>query len=147
MLNILRTENFPRLIQDYQYLMLITTVIRKGLLPYSTLHMLQLKRSKNSKPVTVAERSKACTVFARSEDGIVGSNPTQDMDVWCVCVCVFLCLGRGLATSWSPVQGDLPSVNDQETEKSALCSEVGASSQMGAKRKKKKRIQILAQHH
>ncbi|PNF20358.1 hypothetical protein B7P43_G12827 [Cryptotermes secundus] len=47
-------------------------------------------------PVTVAERSKACTVFARSEAGIVGSNPTQGMDV-----CVRLCLstGRGLATS------------------------------------------------
>jgi hypothetical protein len=26
------------------------------------------------------------------------------------CVCVVLCLGRGLATSWSPVQGVLPSV-------------------------------------
>jgi hypothetical protein len=37
------------------------------------------------------------------------------MDVWCVCVCSFcdcvvLCLGRGLATSWSLVQGVLPSV-------------------------------------
>jgi hypothetical protein len=32
-------------------------------------------------PVTVAERSRACTVFARSEAGIVGSNSTQDMDV------------------------------------------------------------------
>jgi hypothetical protein len=32
-------------------------------------------------PVTVAERSKACTVFSRSEAGILGSNPTQDMDV------------------------------------------------------------------
>jgi hypothetical protein len=32
-------------------------------------------------PVTVAERSKACTVFARSEAGIVGSNPTQGMGV------------------------------------------------------------------
>jgi hypothetical protein len=55
------------------------------------------------KPVTVAQRSKACTVFARSEAGIVGSNPTQDMDVWYVyvllCVCVALCVGRGLATS------------------------------------------------
>jgi hypothetical protein len=30
-------------------------------------------------------------------------------------------------------------VNDQETEKSALYSKVGASSQMGAKRKKKKK--------
>jgi hypothetical protein len=37
--------------------------------------------------VTVAERrSKACTVFARSEVGIVGSNPTQGMDDWCLCV-------------------------------------------------------------
>jgi hypothetical protein len=32
-------------------------------------------------PVTVAERSKARTVFARSETGIMGSNPTQNMDV------------------------------------------------------------------
>jgi hypothetical protein len=32
-------------------------------------------------PVTVAERSRACTVFARSEAGTVGSNPTQGMDV------------------------------------------------------------------
>jgi hypothetical protein len=32
-------------------------------------------------PVTVAERSKACTVFARSEAGILGSSPTQGMHV------------------------------------------------------------------
>jgi hypothetical protein len=32
-------------------------------------------------PVTVAERSKACTVFVRSETGIVVSNSTQGMDV------------------------------------------------------------------
>jgi hypothetical protein len=38
-------------------------------------------------PVTVAGRSRACTVFARSEAGIVGSNPSQCTDVWCVCVC------------------------------------------------------------
>jgi hypothetical protein len=36
-------------------------------------------------PVTVAERSKACTAFARSEAGTVGSNATQGMDVCCVC--------------------------------------------------------------
>jgi hypothetical protein len=36
-------------------------------------------------PVTVAERSKARTVFARSEAEIGGSNPTQGMDVG-VCV-------------------------------------------------------------
>jgi hypothetical protein len=28
------------------------------------------------------------SVFARSEAGIVGSNPTQGMDIWCLCVCV-----------------------------------------------------------
>jgi hypothetical protein len=32
-------------------------------------------------------------------------------------VCVVLCLGRGLPTSWSLVQGVLPSVNDHETKK------------------------------
>jgi hypothetical protein len=35
-------------------------------------------------PVTVAERSKAWTVFACSKTGIVGSNPAQGVDVWCV---------------------------------------------------------------
>jgi hypothetical protein len=92
-------------------------------------------------PVTVAERSEECAVFARSEAEIAGSNPTQGMDVWCVCaffcICVVLCLVRGLATSWSPVQGVLPSVNYQETEKSDLCSKMGASPQVGASGSKK----------
>jgi hypothetical protein len=39
-------------------------------------------------PVSVAQQSKACTVFALSEAGIVGSNSTQGMDVWCLCVYV-----------------------------------------------------------
>jgi hypothetical protein len=40
------------------------------------------------------------TVFARSIAGIVGSNPTQVVDVYvCLfCVCVVLCVGSGLAT-------------------------------------------------
>jgi hypothetical protein len=42
-------------------------------------------------PGTVGEQSKAYTVFARSEAGIVCSNPIQGMDVWCVCVCVCVC--------------------------------------------------------
>jgi hypothetical protein len=40
------------------------------------------------------------TVFAHSNSGIMGSNPTQAMNV-CVrlfCVCVVLCVGSGLAT-------------------------------------------------
>jgi hypothetical protein len=56
-------------------------------------------------PITVITRSKAWTDFARSNAEIVGSNPTQGMDV-CVrlfCVCVVLCVGRGLA------RGDPPS--------------------------------------
>jgi hypothetical protein len=36
--------------------------------------------------ITVATWCKAWTVFARSNAGIVGSNPTQGMDV---CVCVY----------------------------------------------------------
>jgi hypothetical protein len=44
--------------------------------------------SSNDWPVTVAERSEVSTVFARSEAGIVGSNATQGMDIWCVLPCV-----------------------------------------------------------
>jgi hypothetical protein len=60
-------------------------------------------------PVTVTERSRARTVLARSEAGIVGLSPTQGMDVLYVYMFI-LCLGRGLATSSSLVQGVLPSV-------------------------------------
>jgi hypothetical protein len=60
----------------------------------------------------MAARSEAWTVFARSSTGIVGSNHIEGMDV-CVGlfgVSVVLCVGSGLATGWSPVQGILPSV-------------------------------------
>jgi hypothetical protein len=62
--------------------------------------------------ITVAARSKAWTVFARSNAGIVGSNTAQGMDV-CVrlfCVCVVLCVGSGLKSGWSLVKGVLPTV-------------------------------------
>jgi hypothetical protein len=58
----------------------------------------------------MAVRSRAWTVSARSNTGIVGSNPTWGMDV-CVllfCVCAVLCVRSGLATGWSPGQGILP---------------------------------------
>jgi hypothetical protein len=42
-------------------------------------------------PVTVADQSRACTVFAHSEAGIVGSNPTQGIDV-CYAYEFILCL-------------------------------------------------------
>jgi hypothetical protein len=60
----------------------------------------------------MAAQSKAWTVLARSNTGIVGSNSTRRMDVCVrlVCVCVVLCIGSGLATGWRPVQGYLPTV-------------------------------------
>jgi hypothetical protein len=60
----------------------------------------------------VSARSKAWTVFASKNTGILGSNPTQDMDVCArlFCVCVVLCVRSGHATGWSPVQGVQPTV-------------------------------------
>jgi hypothetical protein len=56
------------------------------------LYKLILIRNKHTiLPVTVAEGSKACTVFARSEAGILGSNSTQGMDVGYVCACAVFC--------------------------------------------------------
>jgi hypothetical protein len=80
-------------------------------------------------PITVAARSQAWTVFARSNVGIVGSNPTQGVDV-CLhlfCVCVY----SGLASGWSPIQGVLPTLlrwrNRSETKRftDALCFRQG----------------------
>jgi hypothetical protein len=63
-------------------------------------------------PITVAALSKAWNVFVRFKAGVVGSNPTQGMDV-CVhllYVYVILCVGSGLTTDLSPAQGVLPTV-------------------------------------
>jgi hypothetical protein len=48
----------------------------------------------------VTARSRALIVFARSNTGIVDSNPAQGMDVGVrlFCVCVVVCVGSGLAT-------------------------------------------------
>jgi hypothetical protein len=55
------------------------------------------------RPQWPSARSKAWTVFARSNTGIVARIP---LEAWMsVCVCVVLFVGRGLATCWSPVQG------------------------------------------
>jgi hypothetical protein len=59
--------------------------------PRPTGAVVQFKKKKSKLPVTVAERSKACTVFARSEPGIVGSNLTQVI-MFSVCVCTFFCV-------------------------------------------------------
>jgi hypothetical protein len=67
--------------------------------------------TQKAKLVIVAARSEAWIVFARSGARILGSNPSQGMDVWCVYAFI-LCLGRGLATGWSLAQGVLPSVKN-----------------------------------
>jgi hypothetical protein len=64
-------------------------------------------------PVTLAARSKAWNVFARSNTGTVGSNPTRGM---AVCVYSMIILGSGLAMGWFPLQGVLPTLLDLETE-------------------------------
>jgi hypothetical protein len=61
-------------------------------------------------PVTVAARSKAWHVFVRLNTGIVGSNSARGMDVCVYPVFVLSCVGSGLATGWSLVQGVLPIV-------------------------------------
>jgi hypothetical protein len=62
------------------------------------------------KPITVAARSKA--VFSRPNAGIVGSIPNEDIAVCALifCICVVLCVGSGIATGRSSVQGVLPTV-------------------------------------
>jgi hypothetical protein len=73
--------------------------------------------------VTVAERSKACTVFVRSEAGIVGSNRTQAMDVWCVCVCVCV-RERESAFFWVCVQVEVLQRADHPPKESYRMSKI-----------------------
>jgi hypothetical protein len=72
--------------------------------------------------VTVAERSRACTAFAHSEAGIVGLNPTQGMDVWCVYVfilCLYCSVFRQRPCDELITRPRSPTIckNDHETEK------------------------------
>jgi hypothetical protein len=65
------------------------------------IHNAVRQHTKNNMAVTAVARSKACNVFARSNSGIVGSNPSRGMDV---CprffyFCVVLCVGSGFAMS------------------------------------------------
>jgi hypothetical protein len=49
------------------------------------------RRSVSPQPIILAARSRhELTPFARSNAGIVGSIPTQDMDVCIVCVSLFV---------------------------------------------------------
>jgi hypothetical protein len=78
--------------------------------------------------MTLAERSKAWSVFAISIAGVVVSIPIKGMDI---CVCVVLCVDSGLATGWSPGQGVLPTVyRIKKTEKETKAQQKGFRSKM-----------------
>jgi hypothetical protein len=68
------------------------------------------------------------TVFASSNNEVLGSNPTRDMyDCVCLfCVSVVLCVSSGLATGWSPAQGLLPTAyRNKNIKKAAKASTKG----------------------
>jgi hypothetical protein len=41
---------------------------------------------------------------------VQNSTPVMDVCIHLFCLCAVLCVGRGLATGWSPVQGVLPTL-------------------------------------
>jgi hypothetical protein len=94
-------------------------------------------------PVTVAEWPKAWTVLARLDAGIVDANPTRGMDVYMYVyiysMFVLSYVGRGLAMSWSLVQGVLQTVLDKEIEVKQKVSWMPHAS-VGAKKGIKKNI-------
>jgi hypothetical protein len=71
----------------------------------------------------VAARSKAWIVFARTNTGVVGSNPTQDMDF---CVRAALCAGR------VALRRATDCVKDQETDKAAKAQQKAVETQIDA---------------
>jgi hypothetical protein len=104
---------------------------------YSTMQWTMFCSMVNTVPVTVAERSKAWMSSLARTPG-----PWVRMDVWCLWyVCVFLCLctGRGLATSWSPVQGVLPTVLDLVTEVKRKVSWRRPRTELGCRARGKKK--------
>jgi hypothetical protein len=65
---------------------------------------------KNVRGSFTATPTQAWNVFSRLNTEIVGSNPTQGIDVCLRLFCVLSCVYRGLALAWSTVQGVLPTV-------------------------------------
>jgi hypothetical protein len=68
------------------------------------------------------------------------------MDFTCLCcVCVFLYLftGRGLAASWSPVQGVLPTVLDLVTEVKRKDSWRRPRPKLGCRAKERERERVV----
>jgi hypothetical protein len=66
------------LLESYSLLLLLTSYFICFILDFSFLYI--------CRPITVAMRSQAWTVFSRSNTGDVNSNPTRGMNV---CICVY----------------------------------------------------------
>jgi hypothetical protein len=104
-----RTLSFPFRYTDYNFVC-ISRLHMRGACPV-TFILPDFTKLRILRPIRVAARFKRWAVFARSNVGIVGSNPTQGMDV-CVrlfCLCYSVCRQRpsdGLTT----IHGVLPTV-------------------------------------
>jgi hypothetical protein len=100
----------------------------------------------NNSP-TVAPRSMAWNVLARLKTGILSSNLTPGADI-CphfFCVCVVLCVGRSLATGWSPVQGVLPTVH--KIHSSQISSDGKQTKGPNKKGRRRRRSSIKDEHY
>jgi hypothetical protein len=82
----LRITLFPVLFLSIRRISTWVKVIRASFLFVTILFSIYNPMYCIKGPITVATLSKTWTVFARSNAGIVGSNPTQSMDVSIVCI-------------------------------------------------------------
>jgi hypothetical protein len=103
---------------------------------------LQAKRWRQHVPLKyLYSLTKVYNVFTCLNAGIMGSNPTQGMDVYLSLFCV--CVGSDPAMGWSIVQEVLPTVlglrNWSETKcfTNALSSKVGATGKRQSKKQTK----------
>jgi hypothetical protein len=86
-----------------------------------------LNRESLTAPVTLAERSKAWTLFTRLEAEIVGSNPKQGMGVWYLYAFVLSCVDVDVL--WRADNSSNESYrlqDDHETEKKSRQGPKGA---------------------
>jgi hypothetical protein len=85
-------------------------------------------------PLTAAARCKGWNIFACSNAGIVGSNPTEGMDIFLRLFCVYVALCR-----WRPYNGLIPRPSGFTDCRNALCKSWGKRNVIKAGTKHTKR--------